>query len=76
MPESDYRQGYEAAYAEIHGAIVSQEHPRICGGSCRACGVMRAQIESLLHDLAGMMTEEEFATLTSIIANVNTRLES
>lgn len=56
MPESDYQRGYEAAYAEIHGAIVSREHPQICGGKCRACQTMRAFVEDLLlKDLVSIL---------------------
>ena len=28
----DYRRGYEAAFAEIHAALASNEHPTVCGG--------------------------------------------
>lgn len=76
MPKSEYQRGYDAAYAEIHEAIESQEHPKVCGGSCRACGVMRAYVEDLLINLGDLMTEEEFSTLAGILANVNVRLNN
>lgn len=66
-----YQQGYEDAYAGIYAAIESDDHPRICGGTCHPCGVVRTALESSLLRLGQMMSPEDFQTFTEIIARVN-----
>ena len=41
QPSVEYLRGYEKAYREIYATIESEDHPRICGGACRPCGVVR-----------------------------------
>ena len=75
MENEQYLRGYEAAYAEIYGAIDSEDHPRRCGGACRACGVMRSVIEDTLQNLGRVMNEEEFETMVQIIAKASLRAQ-
>ena len=70
---AEYFRGYEEAYREIYATIESDDHPRICGGACRPCGVVRTALETSLMEIGLMMTPEEFATFTGIIAQVNRR---
>ena len=70
---AEYLRGYEEAYREIYAAIESDDHPRICGGACRPCGVVRTALETSLMEIGRMMTQEEFWAFTGIIAQVNRR---
>ena len=76
MASEEYLRGYEAAYAEIYAAIDSGDHPGICGGECRACGVMRSVIEDTLLNLGRILTEDEFATMANIMARASLRNQS
>ena len=67
-----FQAGYDAAYAEIHAAINSDDHPSQCG-NCRACGVMRSVIEEMMLTLSQKLTNTEFSTLADILAQVNAR---
>ena len=73
QPNADYLKGYEEAYREIYATIESEDHPRICGGACRPCGVVRTALETSLMEIGRMMTQEEFWAFTGIIAQVNRR---
>ncbi len=70
MSDPFYQQGYEDAYAEIYRNIDDDDHPRICGGACRPCGVVRSALENSLLRLGLMMEAEDFQTFTEIIARV------
>ena len=72
----EFRRGYEAAYMEIYQAVRSKEHPEVCGGLCRPCGVRRAVIEDTLLALGRLMSEEEFETMVNIIGRINIRLDN
>lgn len=71
MSNPSYQQGYEDAYAEIYRNIDDDDHPRICGGACRPCGVVRTALENSLLRLGLMMEPEDYQTFTEIIARVN-----
>ena len=70
---AEYLQGYEEAYREIYATIESDDHPRVCGGACRPCGVVRTALETSLMEIGLMMSPEEFEVFTRIIAQVNQR---
>ena len=40
-----YQQGYNAAYAELYATIDDDDHPKICAGECRPCGLIRTALE-------------------------------
>lgn len=67
---SDYEQGYEDAYIEIHAALESGDHPHNCDG-CRICGLFRAVIEDAVRTLARKLTTEDFWALAAIIQRAN-----
>ena len=75
MASTDYRRGYETAYAEIYAAVDSEDHPANCG-ECRACGVMRTVLEDAFAHLGRKLTPEEFSVLAGIVAVVNGREEA
>ena len=70
MDNDSFNQGVESAYAEIYAAIDSDDHPRICGGNCRPCWVMRATLEEFLLQLGQMMNPDDFQTFVGIIAKL------
>lgn len=76
METPDYRRGYEAAFAEIHAALASNEHPTVCGGSgaCEICGVIQAFIGDTLRTLAKVMTDEEYEGMIEILARIGLRI--
>ena len=65
----EYQRSYDAAFAKIYAAIDSEDHPRNCG-TCRACGVIRAVIESTMMQLGSLLTEAEFNALAAMLARV------
>ena len=73
QPSAEYLRGYEEAYREIYATIESEDHPQVCGGACRPCGVIRTALETSLMEIGLSMTPEEFETFTGIIAQVNRR---
>ena len=73
QPNGEYLKGYEEAYREIYATIESEDHPRICGGACRPCGVVRTALETSLMEIGLSMTPDEFEVFTGIIAQVNRR---
>ncbi len=68
--ENPYTQGYETAYREIYQAFNSADHLEECG-ECRPCGVAKEIVEILMESLAGKLTQEEFFTLSFILARRN-----
>lgn len=70
MDNDIFNQGVESAYTEVHAAIESDDHPRICGGNCRPCNVMRATLEKFLLQLGKMMDPDDFQTFVGIIAKL------
>ena len=73
QPSTEYLRGYEEAYREIYATIESEDHPRVCSGACRPCGIIRTALETSLMEIGLSMTPEEFETFTGIIAQVNRR---
>ena len=71
--ENPYTAGYEAAYREIYAALNSAEHLDECG-QCRPCGVAREIVEILMETLSKKLTQEEFFTLSFILARRNATL--
>ena len=67
---SDYQDGYEAAYAEIYAAIDSDDHPKNCG-TCRACGVMRTVLEDAMTTLGRKLSQDDFWALATILQRTN-----
>ena len=70
MANENFNQGKEAAYAEMYAAIDSDDHPRICGGTCRPCGVMRATLEKFLLQLGRIMDPGDYQTFVGIISKL------
>ena len=70
MHSEDCLRGYEAALTEIYAAIESEDHPRNCG-DCRACGVIRAAIESCFSELARLLPLKDFIELARMINRLN-----
>ena len=71
----DYRRGYEAAFAEIHAALASNEHPTVCGGGpCEICGLIQAFIVDTLRTLAKVMTDDEYEGMMEILARIGLRI--
>ena len=67
MDSESFNQDKEAAYAEMYAAIESEDHPGICGGRCRPCGVMRTTLEKFLLQLGQLMDPEDFRTFVGIV---------
>lgn len=65
-----YTAGYEAAYSEIYAALNSADHLDECG-ECRPCGVAREIVEILMETLSRKLTQEEFFTLSFVLARRN-----
>lgn len=71
----DYRRGYDAAFAEIHAALASNEHPTVCGGGpCQICEVIQAFIGDTLRTLARVMTDDEYEGMIEILARIGLRV--
>ena len=71
----DYRRGYEAAFAEIHAALASNEHPTVCGdGPCHICEVIQAFIGDSLRTLAKVMNDDEYETIMELLARIGLRV--
>ena len=71
----DYRRGYEAAFAEIHAALASNEHPSVCGGGlCHICEVIQGFISDTLRTLAKIMTDDEYETMMGLLARIGLRV--
>ena len=68
---SEYQKGYEAAYLEIYATIDSDEHPKICGGECRPCGVIRTALEDGMRRIGARLTPDEFNCLAGMLARIN-----
>ena len=72
---ADYRRGYEAAFAEIHAALASNEHPAVCGGGpCHICEVIQAFIADTLRTLAKVMSDDEYEAIMEILARIGLRV--
>ena len=67
MVTRGYQSGYNAAYAEIYGALDDLDHARHCAG-CRPCEVMKSVIEWSMQGLCRMLSEDEFNTLAGVLA--------
>ena len=72
MVTEGYKDGYNAAYAEIYTALDDLGHPRHCAG-CRPCEVMKSVIEWTMQGLGPLLTGEEFNTLAGIMASARDR---
>lgn len=70
----DYRRGYEAAFAEIHAVLASNDHPSVCGGTCHVCEVIQAFMGDALRTLARVMTDDEFEAVMEILARIGLRV--
>ena len=71
----DYRRGYESAFAEIHAALASNEHPSVCGGGpCHICEVIQVFIGDTLRTLAKVMTDDEYEAVIEILARIGLRV--
>lgn len=68
MSNPSCQQGREDAYAGIYAVIESDGHPRICGGNCRPCGIVRTVLENFPLQFGLMMEPEDFHAFTGIVA--------
>lgn len=69
--QTGYIAGVEATFAEIYATIDDDDHPKVCGGDCRPCGVIRTSLEDGMRRIGARLTPDEFTALAGMLARVN-----